>query len=98
MAIGVVIKRVAKPGADAKVLLPHIIKLRALAVKQSGYISAETFFGLDRPQECLVIGRWTSLEYWQQWKRDVRRIELNENIEKLCGCKTEYSIYNIDLW
>ena len=30
MAIGVVIKRVAKPGADAKVLLPHIIELEHL--------------------------------------------------------------------
>ena len=98
MAIGVVIKRVAKPGADAKGLLPHIIELRALALKQPGYISGETFFNLDRPEECLVIGRWTSLEYWQQWKRDVRRIELNENIEKLCGCRTEYSVYGIGLW
>jgi len=28
MAIGVLVKRVAKPGVDAKVLLPHIIKQR----------------------------------------------------------------------
>ena len=98
MAIGVVIKRAAKAGTDAKALLPHIIELRALAVRQPGYISGETFFGLDQPEECLVIGRWISLEYWQQWKRDARRIELNENIEKLCGCRTEYSIYGIGLW
>ena len=98
MAIGVVIKREAKPGTEAKVLLPSIIELRAIAVRQPGYISGETFFNLDRPEECLVIGRWISLEYWQQWKRHVRRIELNEKIEKLCGCKTEYNIYNIGLW
>ena len=98
MAIGVVIKRVTKPGTDAKVLLHHITELRVLAVRQQGYISGETFFNIDRPEECLVIGRWTSLEHWQQWKRDVRRIELNENIEKLCGCRTEYSIYGIGLW
>ena len=98
MAIGIVIKRVAQPGADAKVLLPHITELRALALRQPGYISGETFFNIDRPEECLVIGRWTSLEYWLQWKRGVRRIELNENIEKLCGCRTEYSIYGIGLW
>ena len=98
MAIGVLIKRVISHGEDAKVLLPHIIELRALAVRQPGYISGETFFNLDRPEECLVIGRWTSLEYWQQWKRDVRRIELNENIEKHGGCRTEYSIYGIGLW
>ena len=98
MATGILIKRVIKGGGDAKVLLPHIIELRALAVRQPGYISGETFFNLDRPEECLVIGRWTSLEYWQQWKRDPRRIELDENMEKHLGANTEYSIYGIGLW
>jgi heme-degrading monooxygenase HmoA len=98
MAIGVLIKRVTRPGEDAKVLLPHIIELRSLAVRQPGYISGETFLNLDRPEECLVIGRWTSLEHWQQWKRNERRIELNENIEKYLETKAEYNIYGIGLW
>jgi heme-degrading monooxygenase HmoA len=98
MAIGVLIKRVTRHAEDAKVLLPHIIELRSLAVRQPGYISGETFLNLDRPEECLVIGRWTSLEHWQQWKRDKRRIELNENIEKHLETKTEYNIYGIGLW
>ena len=58
MAIGVLIKRVTKHGDNAKVLLPHIVELRALAVKQPGYISGETFFNLDRTEECLVISRY----------------------------------------
>jgi heme-degrading monooxygenase HmoA len=98
MAIGVIIKRVGRPGVDAKVLLSHIVELRAHAVRQPGYISGETFFGLNRPEECLVIGRWISLEYWEQWEKNLHRIELNEKIEKLCLCKTEYSIYSIGLW
>ena len=98
MAIGVVIKRVTNPGVNAKVLLPHIVELRALAVRQPGYISGETFFNLERPEECLVIGRWISLEHWQHWQRDVRRIELNDNIEKHLGARAEYSIYGIGLW
>ena len=98
MAIGVLIKRVTEHGVNAKILLPHIIELRALAVRQPGYISGETFFNLDRPEECLVIGRWTSLEHWQQWKRNERRIELNENIEKYLETKAEYNIYGIGLW
>jgi heme-degrading monooxygenase HmoA len=98
MAIGVLIKRVTKHGDNAKVLLPHIIELRPLGVRQPGYISGETFFSLDRPDECLVISRWTSLEYWQQWKRDPRRIELDGNMEKHLAAKTEYSIYGIGLW
>jgi heme-degrading monooxygenase HmoA len=98
MAIGVLIKRVTKPGVDAKVLLPHIIELRALGVRQPGYISGETFFNLDRTEECLVISRWTAIEHWQQWKRDTRRIELEGNLEKHLGAKTEYNIYGIGLW
>ncbi len=98
MAIGVLIKRVISHSEDARVLLPQIIELRSLAVRQPGYISGETFFNLDRPEECLVIGRWTSLEHWQQWKHDPRRIELDENMEKHLGVNTEYSIYGIGLW
>ena len=98
MAIGVLIRRVTKNGVDAKVLLPHIIELRALGVRQQGYISGETFFNLDRIEECLVISRWTALEFWQKWLGDPRRIELNQNIEKHLETKTEYNIYGIGLW
>ena len=98
MAIGVLIKRVTSHGEDAKVLLPHIIDLRSLAVRQPGYISGETFFNIDRPDECLVISRWTTIELWQQWLQDPRRIELDEKMEKRHGIKTEYSIYGIGLW
>lgn len=98
MAIGVIIKRVTKNSVNAKVLLPHIVELRSLAVRQPGYISGETFFNLDHPEECVVIGRWTDLEYWQQWLKDPRRNELNDNMEKHLGAKTEYGVYGIGLW
>ena len=98
MAVGVLIKRVTNHGVDAKMLLPLIVELRSLAVRQSGYISGETFFNLDRPEECVVIGRWTSLEHWQQWKMDKRRIELVDNIEKQLERKAEYNFYGIGLW
>jgi heme-degrading monooxygenase HmoA len=98
MAIGVLIKHVTKNGVNAKILLPHIIELRALAVRQPGYISGETFFHLDRPDECLVISRWTSLEYWQRWTGDPRRAELHANINKHLGTKKEYNVYGVGLW
>ena len=98
MATGILIKRVIRQGGNAKVLLPHIIELSALAVRQPGYISGESFFNKEHPEECLVISRWTALEHWQQWMRNLRRIELDENMEKHHGTKTEYSIYGIGLW
>ena len=98
MAIGVLIKRVTKRGVDAKELMPLIVELRSLAVRQPGYISGETFFNLDRPEECVVIGKWTSLEYWQQFNRNKRRIEIIDNIEKQLESKAEYNFYDIGLW
>ena len=98
MAIGVLIKRVTKKGNNAKELLPHIIELRALAVRQPGYISGETFFNLDRSEECLVISRWKAIEHWQRWIQDPRRIEIEGNLEKHLGVKSEYNIYGIGLW
>ena len=98
MAIGVLIKRLAKDGANAKVFLPHIVEIRALAVRQPGYISGETFFNLDCPEECIVISKWTTIEHWHEWQKDPRRLELNNNMEKHLGATTEYNIYGIGLW
>jgi heme-degrading monooxygenase HmoA len=98
MAIEVLIKRVTKPGEDAKILLPHIVELRARAVRQPGYISGETLFNIERPEECVVISRWTTLEQWQQWKESAPRNELDEKIEKLLATEAEYNIYGVGLW
>ena len=76
MAIEVLIRRVTKPGVNAKALLPHIVELRSHAVRQPGYISGETLFNLEQIDECLVISRWTTIEHWQAWNRTSRRIEI----------------------
>ena len=98
MAIEVLIRRETKQGVNAKALLPHIIELRSHAVKQPGYISGETLFSLERPEECLVISRWTTLEQWQQWNRTARRIELDEGMAELLGTGPEYKVYGVGLW
>jgi heme-degrading monooxygenase HmoA len=98
MAIGILIKRIVKAGIDAKTLLPYVLDLRALAVRQDGYISGETFFNLKRREECLVISRWTSLEHWQKWENDDRRIEINKKMNKHLAQEAEYNLYGIGLW
>ena len=60
MAIEVLIRRVTRPGTNAKILLPYIVELRSHAVKQPGYISGETLFNLEQTGECLVVSRWRS--------------------------------------
>lgn len=98
MAIEVQIRRVTKAGIDAKSLLPYIIKLRSYAVKQPGYISGETLFNLEHPEECLVISRWTTIEHWQEWNQTSRRIELDNDMDELLAAETEYKFYGVGLW
>ena len=98
MAIEVLIKRATDRGNSAKILLPYIIELRSLAVQQPGYISGETLFSIECPEECVVISRWTKLEHWQNWLRNPVRIEVNERIEKLLATEAEYSVYSVGLW
>ena len=51
MAIEVFIKRKVKQGPQARSVVPLILQLRSLATFQPGYISGETFFNLDNPEE-----------------------------------------------
>ena len=98
MAIGVLIKRVTKKGTNAKILLPKIIEIRSLSVRQPGYISGETIFNLERPEECIIISKWTTKEHWQKWEKDPRRLEIVRKMEKHLGAKTEINVYGIGLW
>jgi antibiotic biosynthesis monooxygenase (ABM) superfamily enzyme len=93
MAVEVIIKRTVKPGHLAKQLVPLLLKLRAMALSQPGYISGETLCNLDNPENCVVISRWETAEDWDRWVRSNERAAIEEKIEALTGEKTEYSVY-----
>ena len=93
MAIEVMIKRTIKPGPQARQVVPLILRLRALATYQPGYISGETLSNIEQPQECIVISRWETVEDWHRWLSSSDRSEIQQKIEDLTGEKTEYSIF-----
>jgi heme-degrading monooxygenase HmoA len=93
MAIDVMIKRKVKQGRQAKELVPLILHLRALAAYQPGYISGTTLCNLERPDECLVVSRWESIDDWNGWRQSKQRSAIEQKIEMLTGEKTEYNIY-----
>ena len=70
-------------------------KLRALTLSQSGYIYGETLRRIDSEDECLVISTWRSLDDWNSWLLDHRRMEIQDEIDRLLGEKTEYSVYEV---
>ena len=93
MSIEVMIKRKVQPGHLAKQLVPLILRLRAMALDQRGYISGETLCDVDNPEECLVISRWQSIDDWNRWANSQHRSEIENKIESLTGEKSEYTIY-----
>lgn len=82
------------------VLTEHVIelsallkKLRGLTLSQPGYIYGETLRRLDKEDECLVISTWRSLEDWNAWFNNERRIIVQNEIDLLLGSRTEYAVY-----
>ena len=99
MTVEIMIRRKVTQGEQARQLVPLILRLRALATCQPGYISGETLRNMDAPEECLVISKWDTLEHWEKWLNTFERKEVQDKIDALTGTKTEYTIYEpLVLW
>lgn len=69
-------------------------KLRALTLEQPGYISGETLTRIDKKDECMVISSWRSIEDWNSWVNNPKRIEIQMQIDKMLGQETDYAMYS----
>lgn len=76
--------------AELTVLLK---RLRSMTLMQPGYISGQTLKRLDKAQECMVISNWRSIEDWNDWVNNERRIGIQAEIDALLGTETEYAVY-----
>lgn len=74
-------------------MLDLVQQLRVLASKQSGYIYGETLKSENWPEECLVLSTWYSIDSWKSWHQSRIRRLIQEKIDQLTGCKTEYRVY-----
>jgi heme oxygenase (mycobilin-producing) len=68
-------------------------RLRSLTLNQPGYISGETLRRIDNPNECMVISTWRSVEDWNNWVNNEKRLEIQTEVDKLLGQETEYAVY-----
>jgi heme-degrading monooxygenase HmoA len=96
MAVKVIIRRIV-PEGRIEDLEPLLRELRTRAMRQPGYISGETLRRLDKPDEFLVIGTWSSQEDWNRWAKSQERNEIQGRIDTLLGGKTEYGIFHYAL-
>ena len=92
MAVKILITRKI-PAEKVQQLMPLFQKLRSLATSQPGYIAGETLKRLDTPDEYLVISTWQSMEDWQTWVENRKRLEVQSMIDALIGQKTDYKIF-----
>ena len=69
-------------------------RLRSLTLEQPGYISGETLNRIDKKDECMVVSTWRSVEDWNKWVNNAKRIEVQTQIDKLLGEDTEYAMYS----
>jgi heme-degrading monooxygenase HmoA len=93
MAVKILIRR-RVPEDKARQMIPLFRKMRTLANEQPGYITGETMKNLERPDEFLVISTWETSDDWRRWLESSERREVQSQIDKLLGGKTEYEIYH----
>jgi heme-degrading monooxygenase HmoA len=78
---------------DLRVL---INQMRGLTMGQPGYITGETLKRVDKPGQSLVVSKWQSLDYWNQWLQSKQRTAIQDKIDQLVGQETQYEIYEFD--
>jgi heme-degrading monooxygenase HmoA len=94
MAIEVLIRRRFIKKEEAR-LAPLVVRLRSLALAQTGYISGETLKCIDPvgEDEYLVRSTWRSVEDWKKWLHSETRTAIQSEIDTITGEKTEYRVY-----
>ena len=84
------------PPEKMEALRELINELRSLTMGQPGYIAGETLQRVDQPWESMVVSKWQSADYCQQWQQSEARSEIQDKIDELLGEETQYEIYEFD--
>ena len=87
-------RKVPEGKADDLKLL--INQLRGVTMGTPGYIAGETLKRVDNPGESLVVTKWQSEFYWEQWLQSKERSEIQDKIDRLLETPTQYEIYEYD--
>ncbi len=93
MAVTVLIKRKVIP--EKVGLLEELYReMRSAALKQKGYIGAETFKRVDVEGSLLVISKWQSVDDWSKWLVNKERMSFQERIDSLTNAETKFEVYS----
>jgi heme-degrading monooxygenase HmoA len=92
MTVKILIKRKVSADKAAK-LKDLVMQLRAISVKQPGYVTGESLKSVENPDQYLVISTWDSMNAWKAWLGSQERSVIQNQIDALLGAKTEYEVY-----
>ncbi len=92
MTVKIFIKRNV-PESSIPELTVLLKRLRSITLMQPGYISGQTLKRLDKANECMVISNWRSIEDWENWLNNGKRVAIQNEIDTLLGQQTKYAIY-----
>ena len=84
------------PEGKTEELKGLINKLRGVTMGTPGYIAGETLKRVDQPGESMVVTKWQSEFYWNQWLQSEERAEIQSKIDQLLGSETMYEVYEYD--
>lgn len=92
MSVKIFIKRNISAGKIPELTI-LLKRMRSVTLMQPGYISGQTLKRLDKADECMVISTWRSVEDWNDWIKNEKRVAIQNEIDELLGTETEYEIY-----
>ncbi len=92
MAVRVLIRRKIRPNSEPK-LHEALLRLRAKAMGQEGYISGETLRNVDNPSEIIVISTWNKLADWKAWENHPERRAIEQEVAGLLEGPEQASVY-----
>lgn len=92
MIVKVIIKREVTPGMEHD-FFEHLKKLRSHAMQQEGYISGETLLCAEDTNKALIISKWASLTYWNNWKKAGIRRKIDKAMNGLQESPAVYEPY-----
>lgn len=92
MIVKVMIKREVTQGKE-KEFFSQLKTLRFHAMDQKGYISGETLIHTENTNRVMVIGTWETIEDWNAWKKNEKRIRLDAEINSLLDHPAVYESY-----
>ena len=91
MQAKIFIERHVVPGSEARAL-DILVEMRALATRQTGYISGETLVDVDDHAAMIVVSTWRSVQDWKRWANHSDRILLEDMLNPLLASSPRFHI------